>query len=148
MESPLVWTHPQRYVSGEAETDFIAAITQCEKLAGDAMESEHQPTQYQLYQQLHDYLTAIHPTLLDPIPEALEEQFTTRTFPESMPTMDTESDLLCEYCLTLSELLSGHALDVRGEETLQGLLYELTCFLADTMRAPRWLKTPQGRVPL
>jgi len=34
------------------------------------------------------------------------------------------------------------------EETLKGLLYDLTCFLSDTMQAPRWLKTPQGNVPL
>lgn len=148
MESTAVWTHPLLYVNLEPETDFLATIAHCEKLAGDAMESEHQNTQKKLYLRLHECLSALQPTLLDPIPEALEAQLTVDAYPSTLPAMETESDLLCEYCLTLSGLLSGKPLDVKHHETLQGLLYDLTCFLSDTMQAPRWLKTPQGKIPL
>ena len=148
MEASAVWTHPLLFVDVEPETDFIATIVHCEKLAADAMEAEHTATQHELYQRLNDCLSALRPTLLDPIPEEMEEQFTVAARPISPPVMETESDMLCDYCLALSELLSGKHLSLDIEEALKGLLYELTCFLADTMQAPRWLKTPSGKVPL
>ncbi|MBB1201548.1 hypothetical protein EGM70_14765 [Enterobacteriaceae bacterium 89] len=148
MEASPVWTHPLLYVDVEPETDFIATIVHCEKLAADAMETEHTTTQHDLYQRLHQCLSALRPTLLDPIPEELEAQFTVSTLPAHPPAMETESDQLCDYCLALSELLCGKRMTLDVEETLKGLLYDLTCFLSDTMQAPRWLKTPLGNVPL
>lgn len=148
MEATAVWTHPLLYVTVEPETNFAEAATHCEDLAASALESEHLNTQHQLYQRLHECLTRLQPTLLEPITEEQMPQFTVSRMPSSAPTMDTESELLCEYCLALSHLLSGNPLSLSVEETLQGLLYELTCFLADTMLAPRWLETPQGLRPI
>jgi len=31
---------------------------------------------------------------------------------------------------------------------MEGLLYELVNFYADTLNAPRWLQTPDGRVAI
>ena len=148
MEASAVWNHPLLNANIEPETDFIATIRHCEQLAGDAMETEHTATQHQLYQRLHECLSVLHPTLLDPIPEERIEQFTVATRPPRTPTMETESDMLCQYCLSLSALLSGKPRSLRIDEDLQGLLYDLTCFLSDTMQAPRWLQTPQGPVAL
>ena len=117
-------------------------------LAAGALDTEHLPTQHELYQRLHECLTQLQPTLLEPIDENQMAQFTVSTLPRTRPTMDTESELLCEYCLALSHLLSGNPLSISVEETLQGLLYELTAFMTDTMLAPRWLSTPQGLQPI
>jgi hypothetical protein len=136
------------YVEVSPESDFTVAATHCEELAASALESEHMSTQYALYKRLHECLTRLQPTLMDPIPENQIAQFTVSTLPRTRPAMDTETDLLCEYCLALSHLLSGNPLSLSVEETLQGLLYELTCFMADTMLAPRWLSTPLGLQPI
>ncbi|MGL4725093.1 MAG: hypothetical protein ACRCWW_11395 [Scandinavium sp.] len=148
MEAPAVWTHPLMYVEVEPESNFIGAIKHCENLAATALDEENMLTQQALYLRLHQCLSQLHPVLNDPIPEAQVEQFTASVRPEISPSMDTESDLLCEYCIALSELLSGSPRTLRIDETLQGLLYDLTSFLADIMQAPRWLKTPEGLHPL
>lgn len=148
MEATAVWTHPLLYVNVEPESDFTEAATHCENLAASALEAEHMQTQHELYQRLHECLIQLQPTLIDPIPDNMIAQFTVNEMPRAQPQMDTESDLLCEYCLALSHLLSGNALSLSVEETLQGLLYELTCFLRDTMLAPRWLNTPLGLQPI
>lgn len=148
MEANAVWTHPLLYVDVEPETDFVKAATHCEELAASALEAEHMQTQHELYDRLNACLTQLQPTLMDEIPEEQKAQFTVSALPHTFPKMDTESELLCEYCLALSHLLSGHPLSLSTEETLQGLLYELTCFLSDTMLAPRWLRTPLGVEPI
>lgn len=148
MESSAVWTHPLLYVDVEPVTQFCETATHCEQLAGDALETEDNQTRQELLLRLNVCLSALLPTLNDPIPEAQVEQFCTRTMPVSPPTLETESDLLCEYCLTLCKLLSGETMNIQLEETLRGLLYELTCYLADTIHAPRWLHTSAGLQPL
>jgi hypothetical protein len=148
MEATAVWTHPLIYVDVEPEHDFVGAATHCEDLAASALESEHMSTQHELYQRLHECLIRLQPTLIDPIPENQIAQFTVDVMPRARPAMDTETELLCEYCLALSHLLSGNPLSLSVEETLQGLLYELTCFMVDTMLAPRWLSTPLGLQPI
>jgi len=144
MEAPIVWTHPLLFTELELSPDFVDVATQCEELAASARESEHLETQHELYERLHACLAQLQPTLLDPIPDDRIAEFTVNVLPDHPPAMETESELLCEYCLALSQLLSGKPLSISIEETLQGLLYELTCFLSDTILAPRWINTPQG----
>lgn len=148
MEAPAAWTDPLLPAEQPAELDFVDAAKQCEELVASALETEQLEKQYEIYQRLHACLTQLQPTLLEPIPEARMAEFTVDALPETRPAMETESELLCEYCLALSRLLSGNPLSMSIEETLQGLLYELTCFLADTMLAPRWVTTPQGLQPI
>lgn len=148
MEAPAAWTHPLLHTELSPDMDFVEAAKQCEELVASALETEHLERQHELYQRLHECLEQLQPTLLDSIPEERMPEFTVSVLPDARPAMDTESELLCEYCLALSKLLSGNPLSFSIEETLQGLLYELTCFLADTILAPRWLTTPQGVRPI
>lgn len=148
MDTTAVWnqTLPQAVIDEHA--DFIDIAEHCEALAATALERAYDEKSREQYHQLHHALTLLQPTLNDPIPAHLIARLTTGHRPASQPGMDTESDLLCEYCLTLSHLLSGESLGQEEEQSLRGLLYELTCFLADTMTAPRWLRTPEGLIPL
>lgn len=148
MEPSAVCTPSLLSEETEFDSDFVEAAKQCEHLAASALEDEDLFKQQALYQRLHQCLSQLQPTLNDPIPQEMVAQFTVSTRPQTVPAMDTESDLLCEYCIALSELLSGNRLTFSIEQTLQGLLYELTCFLSDTMLAPRWLATPEGTEPL
>jgi len=54
----------------------------------------------------------------------------------------------CLYCQTLTQLLISNALPRDMAKVMEGLLYELVNFYADTLNAPRWLLTPDGRVAI
>lgn len=144
MESTPVWAQTIPCVSTDPDTDFTDTIRQCEHLAAVALETEHASSQREMYQRLHHGLSELLPGLNDPVPAHMVDRLTVETPPTRFPTLDSESDLLCEYCIALSHLLSGGKMSVTVEETLQGLLYELTAYLADIMNAPRWLRTPNG----
>lgn len=148
MDPTAVWNQTLPLAEIDEHADFIEIAEHCEALAATTLERVYDEKSREMYQQLHHLLMLLQPTLNDPIPDHLIARLTTTHRPASPPGMDTESDLLCEYCLTLSHLLSGDPLTREEEQSLRGLLYELTCFLADTMTAPRWLQTSGGLIPL
>jgi len=82
----------------------------------------------------------LQPTLNDVIPPHLVPQLTVDTPPAEPPRFEPESDLLCEYCLTLTHVLNSQSLPPDMEKTLTGLLCELVWYFADIMKAPRWVK--------
>lgn len=145
METQAVWNVPPVLPTLPADANFLELAEHCEMLASRVLEETRAHSHPLLHQQLATTLAALHPTLRDPIPPTLIDKLTTDTLPRQPPAMDTESDLLCEYCLVLNQLLAGDRLTGSQEATLKGLLYELTCFLADTITAPRWLRTSSGR---
>ncbi|EMN5859885.1 hypothetical protein [Pluralibacter gergoviae] len=148
METTAVWqlSVPPDFI--DVEADFVTAAAHCERLAVTAQETENMATQRELYQLLNSGLNQLLPVLNEPIPDADREAFTVDTLPASSPMLDCDSDLLCEYCLALSELLGGGRMSVSVEEALQGLLSDLIRLLTDHIAAPRWLRTAEGVQPL
>ncbi|KKI47665.1 hypothetical protein XK97_08685 [Obesumbacterium proteus] len=58
-----------------------------------------------------------------------------------------ERRALCYHladCLTLAKLLCKHTFNTDEEKQLTGLLFELVCYFADELRAPRWIRTVDG----
>lgn len=148
METTSVWQIPVPPDFIDAETDFVAAAAHCEQLAVTAQDAESMTLQRELYQKLHSGLSQLLPVLNDPIPDAAREPFIVDTLPSSPPALDCDSDLLCEYCIALSELLAAGRMPISVEETLQGLLCDLIRLLTDHIAAPRWLRTAEGLRPL
>lgn len=93
-------------------------------------------------------LTLLQPTLLDPIPPHLIERFTVDTLPDTFPRFEPGPGLLCEYCLTLTQILAGRALLLQMMKTLSGLLCELVWYFVAEMTAPRWMRTADGVKPI
>ena len=131
-------------LSFNAQTDFTVLANYCERFADALIESHHSGERRSLSYHLADCLNLLHPTLNDPIPPDLIEYFTVDQLPSKSPAFEPESELLCSYCLTLAQLLSKHTFTADEEKQLTGLLFELVCYFADELRAPRWIRTADG----
>lgn len=144
MEATAVWQFPVPTDFIDLEEDFIAAAARCERLGVAAQDTENMAAQREIYRQLGEHLSHLLPILNEPIPPACQESFTVETRPAVSPTLNCDSDLLCEYCIALSELLAQGRMPISIEDTLQGLLSDLLRLQTDIISAPRWLRTPDG----
>ena len=148
MEATAVFQLPVPTDFIDPEEDFVAAAARCERLGVAGQDTENMAAQREIYRQLGEHLSRLLPELNEPIPPACREAFTVDTRPAAPPTLNCDSDLLCEYCIALSELLAQGRMPISIEDTLQGLLGDLLRLQTDLISAPRWLRTPDGLVPL
>jgi hypothetical protein len=129
-------------------TDFTELADHCERFAHTLLETDDPAEKLALCTRLSACLALLQPTLNEPIPAHLVERFTLSDLPSSLPAFEPESDQLGLYCQTLTQLLISNALPRDMAKVMEGLLYELVNFYADTLNAPRWLQTPDGRVAI
>lgn len=129
-------------------TDFTELADHCERFAHTLLETDDPAEKLALCARLSACLTLLQPTLNEPIPPHLVERFTMVDLPSRLPAFEPESELLGLYCQTLTQLLISRALPRDMAKVMEGLLYELVNFYADTLNAPRWLQTPDGRVAI
>ncbi|MBB1202188.1 hypothetical protein EGM70_18075 [Enterobacteriaceae bacterium 89] len=124
--------------------DFTELADYCEHFAEVLVECDNPAQKIALCGRLSACLALLEPTLLEPIPDGLKASLTVEDLPASLPAFEPDTDQLAEYCQTLTQLLMGSTLNPTSDRVLSDLLYELTRYFADTLRAPRWLSTPQG----
>jgi len=129
-------------------TDFTELADHCERFAHTLLETDDPAEKLALCARLSACLALLQPTLNEPIPAHLVERFTLSDLPSRLPAFELESDQLGLYCQTLTQLLISNALPRDMAKVMEGLLYELVNFYADTLNAPRWLQTPDGRVAI
>lgn len=144
MATTPIQTHPLLAVPFNAATDFTVLASHCENFAETLIESDDPALRLALYGRLAACLALMRPTLNDPIPPHLIESLTVDFLPANPPRFEPGSELLCDYSLTLAQLLTGRALLPKMERTLTGLLYDLINYFAAEMKAPRWLRTADG----
>ncbi|WES69055.1 hypothetical protein [Superficieibacter sp. HKU1] len=137
-------THPSLSASFSANTDFTLLAEHCEHLATGLLENSAPPLRMAFCGRLATCLDLLRPGLYDPIPPHLQESLTTDTLPDQQPEFAPDPELLCEYCHALTQVLLAGGVSAQVEKTLTGLLYELVCFFSDGLRAPRWIRTPEG----
>ncbi|MFG1134720.1 hypothetical protein [Salmonella enterica] len=148
MATTLTQTHPLLTVPFSVDTDFTTLADRCEDFVKTLLES-HDPTlRMALCGRLTACLRLLESTLSDPVPSHLIERLTVDALPDTQPHIDADAALLCRYSLALSQLLTGRALLPEMEQVLTGLLFELVCYFADELRAPRWLRTADGVKPI
>jgi hypothetical protein len=87
-------------------------------------------------------------TLLEPVPEFLKASLTVDDLPLDVPVFEPEVDQLGRYCQLLTQLLLAHSLPKSDERVAGDLLQDLVGLYSDTLKAPRWLRTKEGIVPL
>lgn len=144
MATTPIQTHPLLSVSFNAATDFTVLADHCDRFAETLIESNDPALRLALCGRLAACLSLLRPTLNDPIPPHLIESLTVNTLPASYPRFEPGSELICDYSLTLAQLLTGRALLPKMEQTLTGLLCELVWYFSAELKAPRWLRTADG----
>jgi len=137
-------THPLLAVPFNAATDFTVLADHCDRFAETLIESDDPALRLALCGRLAACLALLRPTLNDPIQPHLIESLTVNTLPASDPSFEPGCELLCDYSLTLAQLLTGRALLPKMERTLTGLLCELVWYFAAELKAPRWIRTSDG----
>ncbi|EAB8450153.1 hypothetical protein DOR32_09230 [Salmonella enterica subsp. enterica serovar Matadi] len=144
MATTPIQSHPLLSVPFNAATDFTTLADYCDRFTAALIETDDPALRLALCGRLSACLTLLRPTLNDPIPPHLVESLTTDTLPASSTCFDPGSELLCDYSLTLAQLLTGRALLPGMEQTLTGLLCELVWCFAAELKAPRWIRTADG----
>ncbi|EKS5410096.1 hypothetical protein QB953_002804 [Salmonella enterica] len=127
-----------------ADTDFTTLADYCDRFAEFLIESDDPALRLALCGRLADCLTLLRLTLNDPIPPHLFDRLTVDILPANTPRFEPDSDLLCDYCLALAQLLTKNAPPPKMAQMLTGLMADLVWYFADEMRAPRWLRTADG----
>ncbi|EEN7281771.1 hypothetical protein G4034_000859 [Salmonella enterica subsp. salamae] len=148
MATTLTQTHPLLALTFSSDTDFTTLADLCEKFATTLIESHDPALRLALCKQLAACLRLLEPTLSDPVPPHLVERLTVDSLPDTYPHLDADAELLCRYSQALSQLLTERKLLPETEQILTGLLFELVCYFADELRAPRWLRTANGVKPI
>ena len=145
-----ITTHAQALftVPFSHNTDFNDLADHCEHFAHNLLETDDPAEKMALCARLSACLVLLQPTLHEPIPPHLVERFTLTDLPSRLPVFEPESELLGLYCQTLTQLLISNAMPRDMAKVMEGLLYELVSFYADTLNAPRWLQTPEERVAI
>ncbi|WP_226570894.1 hypothetical protein [Mangrovibacter yixingensis] len=124
-----------------AATDFTELATYCEHFAQTMLESDDPALKMALLARLNAALALLRPTLDDPIPPHLLEQFVADVLPEA-PVFEPSPELLCDYCLALTQVLTLQGLPPETGQSLAGLLAELVWHFAGNLKAPRWETLP------
>lgn len=122
-------------------TDFLELADHCESFAHGIASSEDPQQKMALCGRLSACLALLQPTLNDPIPEYLKASLTVEDIPTHFPAFEPEATHLAGYCQALNGLLMGGALAAETETVIAELLCELVDYFADSIKAPRWLKT-------
>ncbi|ATO31888.1 hypothetical protein DZA65_00923 [Dickeya dianthicola] len=136
--------HPLLTAPFCAATDFTVLAGHCENFAETQIESNDPALRLALCGRLAACLALLRPSLNQPVPRHLLESLSVDTLPAVSPCFDLDSEWLCDYCLTLAQLLAGRALSPEAERTLTGLLSELVWYFAAELKAPRWIRTANG----
>lgn len=144
MATTVNQTYPHMTNHSQAHPEFTDLARDCDEYALMLIDNKNAAERRFICQFLRANLLQLRPTLHEAIPPHLIEAFTVDALPERAPRFDPDTDQLCDYCLALSELLNEVALPPEMEKALRGLLCELVWFFAEELKAPRWLRTPEG----
>ncbi|MBE3491498.1 hypothetical protein IM284_15920 [Enterobacter cloacae complex sp. P12RS] len=93
-------------------------------------------------------MALLQPTLTEPMPECLKESLTVDELPLYVPAFKVEVEQVGRYCQVLTQLIVSGSLTVETERVISDLLYELVGYYAETLKAPRWLRTKEGSIEL
>ena len=129
-------------------TEFIELADNCERFTEALVESEDPERKMALCGRLSACLELLQPTLLDPIPEYLKENLTVEDLPSHTPPFKPDATQLGRYCQEITQLLMNGSLQPKSAIVMEDLLCELIDYFADTLKAPRWLKTESGLIAI
>ena len=128
----------------DCHTDFIDLADNCQRYCEALVEETNPARKIALCGRLASTFALLRPMLLEPIPEHLQERLTVDRFPEREPVFNTESDQHCRYGEEITQRLISGALTPESARVMGDLLFELTGYFADQLKAPRWLRTEAG----
>ncbi|WP_202306728.1 hypothetical protein [Dryocola clanedunensis] len=128
----------------QTDLDCFDIMESCELLTGVMLESQN-PTEYRAACKcLNICLSSLENAFTQPLSASRIAQLTSDEPVERINThFHQQSELLRQYCLALAEVLLNAALPQQTNKKLTGLLYDLTDYMAEDLRAPRFARGQQ-----
>ena len=148
MAAPPNCSHTLFTTPFDHTTDFTELADNCERFVDVLVECDDSAQKMALCGRLSACLALLQPTLLEPVPEYLKASLTVDDLPLDVPVFEPEVDQLGRYCQLLTQMLLARTLSASDERVAGDLLQDLVGFYSDTLKAPRWLRTKEGIVPL
>ena len=148
MTTPPNFSHTLFTTPFDHTIDFTELADNCERFVDVLVECDDPAQKMALCGRLSACLALLQPTLLEPVPEYLKASLTVDDLPLDVPVFEPEVDQLGRYCQLLTQMLLARTLSASNERVAGDLLQDLVGFYSDTLKAPRWLRTKEGIVPL
>ncbi|WP_146145016.1 hypothetical protein [Siccibacter turicensis] len=127
------------------KASFLALAPACSRLVAELLETHSTAARLALAGRLMLALSLLREDLPHPLTDAEREALTADQPPAAVSEdFMPEPDILCDYCRTLTEILLSRTQTVPGEKVVAGLLFELVNYLADTLTAPRFYRSPEA----
>lgn len=125
--------------------DFLALAPVCVELAAELLETRSTAARLALAGRLMLALSLLRDDLKRPLTDAQRDALTAERRPSALrEEFAPEPETLCDYCHTLTGIQLSRTLAAPGEKVAAGLLFELVNFLADSLTAPRFFRSPDG----
>lgn len=148
MDTTPLFSHSLFTLPFNHATDFTELADNCERFTEALVECHNPVEKLAICARLSACLALLQPTLTEPVPAHLKDSLTVDTLPTRFPLFAPEADQTGRYCQLLTQLLMNKTLSAEMERVAGDLLQDLVIFFADTLKAPRWLKTEEGLVDL
>lgn len=124
-----------------AATEFFVLADYCDLFAQELIECQQPVYKVALLGRISACLTLLRPMIGQPIPAHLVGRFTAETLPDPQMHFEPDAEALCDYCQSLTQVLSQQSLLPETEMSLKGLLCELVWMFAADLNAPQWVTT-------
>lgn len=125
--------------------DLLTLAPVCAELVAWLLETPDDTVRLALTGRLSLALSLLHDELEKPLTAAQRNALSTEQRQDKQPVgCFTESELTCNYCRTLTEILLRRACAGISETLIAGLLFELVNHLSDSLTAPRFYRAADG----
>lgn len=129
----------------EAGTNLFELMDLCVGLVSELIETDNEAQRLALCGRLQYCLTALNEKCVEDLPPALIERLTVDVLPPPrLPAYYYADTVLINYALALTAALLSRAMSSGIEDDLTGLLHDVVCLVADELKQPRFIRTPEG----
>lgn len=126
--------------------DLFQVLDICERYAEVLIENKDIVERMALCGRLYAGLEVLKIVLDKPLPEHLIESLTAENSDIEVHAcpLTPESDLMREYCSSLTLVLLNQQESAEQQKTITGLLFEMINALVEDLKAPRFVRTDSG----
>ncbi|ELU4452028.1 hypothetical protein ACSRCJ_20655 [Salmonella enterica] len=129
----------------EASTNLFELSDLCVGLVSELIETDNEAQRLALCGRLQYCLTALNEKCFEDLPPALIERLTVDVLPPARtPAYYYADTVMINYALALTAALLSRAMSTGIEDDLTGLLHDVVCLVADELKQPRFIRTPEG----
>ncbi|NIF47877.1 hypothetical protein F3J28_08865 [Enterobacter sp. Ap-1006] len=129
-----------------AKDDLFHVLDICSCWVDELAETHSHAEYIALVGRLQAGFNVLRVVLTHPLPQHLIERLTVEEGHAAAPctVSEADSDVLCEYCSAVTQVLLGQQLEQAQQVQMTDLLSQLFSLLEENLTAPRFVRTKKG----